>query len=166
MKRAPLVAVILAIGLIGAGIAVASTRDGIVEHQVLSFALVGFQENRLDVPPDGRSLGDSYFFRQQLWTLDLTKKVGVFYSNCVLENAKTGLNRCSGTAFLRDGKVEITTQALLKGTDKGIRFAVIGGTGSYDNVVGQAKVIFGGPGGPAGGNDILKLDLIPSFQQP
>jgi hypothetical protein len=54
--------VILVIGLIGAGIAVASSRDGIVEHEDRSFALTGFQEDTLDVRPSGRSPGDRSFF--------------------------------------------------------------------------------------------------------
>src|SRR5215208_2269671 len=107
MTRAPLVAVILVIGLIGAGIAVASSRDGIVEHQVRSFATTGFQEQDLDVRPSGRSLGDTFFFQNQLRSFDLTKKLGRFYSTCVLENVETSLNRCTGTAFLGDGKVEL-----------------------------------------------------------
>jgi hypothetical protein len=167
MTRAALVAVILVIGLIGAGIAVASSRgDGIVEHQVRSFALTGFQENDLDVRPSGRSLGDTFFFQQQLRTFDLTKQLGRFYSTCVLENVRTSLNRCTGTAFLGDGRVELAARVMFTDALKAVRFAVIGGTGSYDNVVGQAKLTFGCEGCPAGGNDILTLDLIPSFQHP
>jgi hypothetical protein len=168
MTCAALVAVILVIGLIGAGIAVASSRgDGIVDHQVRSFALAGFQEDELDVRPSGRSPGDTFFFQQQLRTFDLTKMLGRFYSTCVLENVKSSLNRCTGTAFLGDGRVELAARFKFTDPLKSIRYAVIGGTGNYDNVVGQAKVTFGCEACPPGTEaDTLTLDLIPSFQYP
>lgn len=168
MRRAALVAVILVIGLIAAGIAVASSRDGIVEHQVRSFALTGFQEQDLDVHPSGRSLGDTFFFQNQLRSFDLTKKLGRWYSTCVLENVETSLNRCTGTAFLRDGRVEVAARVNFTEALKSIRFAVIGGTGRYDNVVGQAKLTFGCEPCPPGTEDAdtLTLDLIPSFRRP
>jgi hypothetical protein len=162
-----MVAVILVVGLIGAGIAVASSSDGIVEHQVRSFALVRFQEHDLDVRPTGDSPGDTFFFQNQLRNLDLTKQLGRFNSSCVLENVDTRMNRCTGTVFLEDGTVELATRVKFTDTLKSVRIAVIGGTRAYDNVVGQALLTFGCDACPAGAEaDTLKLDLIPSFQQP
>lgn len=167
MRRAALVAGVLAMGLIGAGIAVASRSDGIVEHQVRSFALVGINEDDLDVRPSGRSPGDTSFFQNELRKFDLTKKLGRFDSACVLENADTSLSRCTGTAFLGGGTVELTARVKFTDALESIRFAVVGGTRSYDNVVGQATLTFGCEACPAGTEaDTLKLDLIPSFQHP
>jgi hypothetical protein len=52
-------------------------------------------------------------------------------------------------------------------TLESFRFAVIGGTGSYENVVGQARLGFGcEPCPPNTEADMLTLDVIPSFQRP
>ena len=169
MKRSAVLvaAVMLVIGVITVGVAVASRSDGIVQHEVRSFALTGFQEDVLDVRPSGRSLGDTFFFQQQLRSFDLTKRFGQFLSTCVLENADTQLNRCTGTVFLGDGKVELAVRVNFTNTLESFRLAVTGGTGSYENVVGQARLIFGCEGCPPGAEaDTLMLDLIPSFERP
>ena len=151
MTRATLVAVVLVLGLIGAGIAVASSTDGIAEEEVLSFALVGFREDTLDLPPHGDTSGDTFFFQQQVRTLDLAERRGAFYASCVLENADTTLNRCTGTVFLGEGKVELAGRFKFTETLDAIQYAVIGGTGRYNNVVGQATLTFGCGVCPPGG---------------
>ena len=161
-------ALVLVGALIGVSYAAGSRSTGIVEHQFRSFALTSFHEQDLDVAPSGRSLGDTFFFQQQLWTFDLKTKVGRYDSACVLEDAGTSLNQCTATAFLGDGTVELSGRLLFTDTLQSFKLAVIGGTGRYDNVVGQATITFGCVKCPAGTQDVdtLSLALTPSFQRP
>jgi hypothetical protein len=62
MRRIAVVAgaVILVVGMIGAGLAVASRRSGIVRHQVLRFAVQLVNEDTVDVGASGDSPGDTF----------------------------------------------------------------------------------------------------------
>jgi hypothetical protein len=161
-------AIILVVGLIGAALAVASRRSGIVRHQVLSFAVQLVNEDAADVGPSGDSPGDTFFAQSELQNFDLTNELGRYASACVLENVDTRLNHCTATVSLLNGKVELSGRFRFSDTLQAFRLAVIGGSGSYENVVGQATVTFGCDACPPDSHDVdtLRLDLIPSFEHP
>ncbi len=161
-------AVILVMGLVGAGFAVASSQGGIVRHQHLTFVVKLTNDDALDLPPSGFSLGDTFFSQNDLWNFpDLTKRLGRYDSACVVENADTSLNRCTATVYLRSGTVELAGRFLFTEELKAFRLAVIGGTGRYGHVVGQATYTFSCEGCPPVHDiDTLQLNLIPSFESP
>lgn len=170
MKRIAVVAgaVILVVGMIGAGLAVASGRSGIARDQVLRFAVHGVNQDTGDVGPSGESPGDTFFSQSELQNFDLTKQLGRYASACVLENLDTSLNHCTATVFLSNGKVELSGRFPFSETLQAFRLAVVGGSGAYENVVGQATVTFGCDACPPDSVDVdtLRLDLIPSFAHP
>jgi hypothetical protein len=161
-------AVILVVGMIGAGLAVASRRSGIVRHQVLRFAVQLVNEDTVDVGASGDSPGDTFFGQSELRNFDLTKQLGRYASACVLENVDTRLNHCTATASVSNGKVELSGRFPFSDTLQAFRLAVVGGSGAYENVVGQATVTFGCDACPPDSHDVdtLTLDLIPSFEHP
>jgi hypothetical protein len=160
--------VILVVGLIGAGMALASKRTRILQHQALSFALQLVNEDTGDIRPAGDSTGDTFFAQGELQDFDLTKRLGGYASACVLENVDTRLNHCTATASLAGGNVELSGRFRFTDPLHGFRLAVVGGTGIYQNVVGQATVTFGCDACPPDAHDVdtLTLVLTPSFQQP
>jgi hypothetical protein len=170
MRRIAVVAgaVILVVGMIGAGLAVASRRSGIVRHYVLRFAVHGINEDTGDVGPSGDSPGDTFFAQSELLNFDLTKRHGRYASACVLENLDTRLNHCTATVSLSHGTVELSGRVPFTDTLQAFRLAVVGGSGAYENVVGQATITFGCDACPADSHDVdtLTLDLIPSFEHP
>jgi hypothetical protein len=154
--------------MIGAGLAVASRRSGIVRHQVLSFAVHLVHEDTGDAGPSGDSPGDTFLAQSELQNFDLTKQLGRYASACVLENLVTRLNHCTATVSLSNGTVELSARFNFTETRPGFRLAVIGGSGTYKNVVGQATYTFGCDACPADSHDVdtLTLDLMPSFEHP
>jgi hypothetical protein len=168
LARRPFVVATLAIslGVIGTSVASAAFhaggQDGIVSKQTLSMAVKNAVFSQSDVGPTGASPGDTFFSQADLYNLAGTRKVGTFDTVCVLANTSTSLNHCVGTAFLRGGKVEISSSVFFTETAKVLSFAVVGGTATYDNVVGQATLRFR----PENLGDLLTLRLIPSFRQP
>jgi hypothetical protein len=170
MRRIAIVAgaVILVVSMIGAGLAVASRRSGIVRHHVLRFAVQLVNEDMGDVGPSGESPGDTFFAQSQLLNFDLTEQHGRYATACVLENLDTRLNHCTATVFLSNGKVELSGRFRFTDTLQAFRLAVVGGSGAYENVVGQATVTFGCDACPPDSHDVdtLSLDLIPSFEHP
>lgn len=170
MKRSAIVAAALAVvvGLVGAGLAVATQRGGIVEAQTLRFAVGGGHAETADVGPSGDSPGDTFFGQSKLMNFALTKQFGRFNSACELENLTPRWNHCTATVLLPNGTVELSARLVWTDTRPGYPLAVIGGTGSYDNVVGQARYTFGCDACPAGTEDVdtLTLQLTPSFAHP
>lgn len=161
-------AVILVVGMVGTGLAVASRRSGTVRHDVLSFAVHLVNEDTGDVDASGDSPGDTFFGQSELQNFDLTKQLGRYASACVLENVHTRLNHCTATVSLSNGKVELSGRFGFSDTLQAFRLAVVGGSGSYKNVVGQATITFGCDACPPNSRDVdtLTLDLIPSFEHP
>lgn len=167
IRRHWLVATAICLGIaVAGGVAIASTsHHGLTKERVLQFAIVGYEADDLDVGAAGRSPGDTFFVQQQLWNIGRTTRVGRFDNACTIEKDygsgenMTSLNRCTATVFLADGTIELANRWYLTESKERFRFAVIGGTRSYMNVVGQATIVFGEP-------DTLKLELVPSFQQP
>ena len=170
MRRIAVVAgtVILVVGLVGAGLAMASRQSGIVRHDVLSFAIQLVNEDFGDVGPSGESPGDTFFAQSELRNFDLTNQLGRYASACVLETVDTRLNHCTATVSLSNGKVELSGRFLFRDTLQTFRLAVVGGSGTYKNVVGQATITFGCDACPPDSHDVdtLTLDLIPSFEHP
>jgi hypothetical protein len=169
MRRAVVPAVVvLLVGLVGAGLAVASSRTGIVHETDLRFA-VGFGDDATgDVGPVGDSAGDTFFGQARLSDFDLTKQLGGYNSACVLENLTPRWNHCTATVLLPGGTVELSSRFVWTDARPGFRLAVVGGTGVYGNVVGQATYTFGCDACPQGTEDVdtLTLKLMPSFAQP
>jgi hypothetical protein len=161
-------AVILVVCMIGGGLAVASRRSGIVRRHVLSLAVHLVNEGASDVGASGESPGDTFFAQSELQNFDLTKQLGRYTSACVLENVDTRLNHCTATVSLSNGKVELSGRFPFSDTLQAFRLAVVGGSGAYENVVGQATIMFGCDACPPDSHDVdtLTLDLIPSFEHP
>ena len=170
MKRIAVVsgAFIRVVCMVGAGLAVASRRSGMVRHHVLSFAVHLVNEDAGDVGTSGDSPGDTFFAQSELQNFDLTKQLGRYASACVLENVDTRLNHCTATVSLSNGKVELSGRFPFSDTLQAFRLAVVGGSGTYKNVVGQAMYTFGCDACPPDSHDVdtLSLDLIPSFEHP
>jgi hypothetical protein len=130
--------VVLVIG----GIAVASSREGIRRDTVLRLLDVSGESEYLDLgePAQGDfdpSPGDTFFFNNTLRNAGDTRTVGRFPSKCV---ALFGTEfKCSGTLFLERGTIELAATPDFASADP-IRAAVIGGTGAYRNVGGQATI--------------------------
>ena len=168
LTRRPFVAATLAIALavIGTSVAYAALHagghDGIVNKQTLRMAVKNGVPSQSDVGPPGPSPGDTFFDQADLYNSAGTRKVGTFATVCVLANTSTSLNHCVGTAFLRGGKVEISGSVFFTETAEVLSFAVVGGTATYENVVGQATLRFR----PESIGDLLTLRLIPSFRHP
>lgn len=158
------VVALAAVVVIGGGIAFASKDDGTVNKQVRRFRILGYDSYDLDVGETGRSPGDTFFVKHELWNYGQTAKVGEYDTACVIEKDVgagadlRSLNRCTATAILRDGTIELATRVWRTEAEKTLPYAVIGGSRAYKNVAGQATVVFEG--------DILKLELIPSFKHP
>jgi hypothetical protein len=168
LARRPFVVAALAIPLavIGTSVAYATlhaaAHDGILSKQTLRMAVKNGVPSQSDVGPPGPSAGDTFFDQADLYNLAGTHKVGSFATVCVLANTSTSLNHCVGTAFLGGGKVEISGSAFFTETAHVLSFSVVGGTATYDNVVGQATLRFR----PENLGDLLTLRLIPSFRHP
>lgn len=170
MRRIAIEAAVVAVvvGLVGSGLAIASSRSGIVEPQTLSFAIQGVHDDTVDVGASGDSAGDTFLAQAELLNFDLTKQLGAYDSACVLETVVPRLNHCTATALLPHGTVELSTRLDWSDTMPGFSLAVVGGTGRYDNVVGQARVTFGCQACPPDAHDVdtLTLYLLPSFERP
>jgi hypothetical protein len=158
----------MVVGLVGASLAIASQRSGIVEAQRLSFAVGGGHAGTSDVGPSGDSPGDTFFAQSRLMNFALTKQVGRYNSACDLEDVTPRWNHCTATVLLPNGTVELSARLIWTDTRPGYQLAVIGGTGRFDNVVGQARFTFGCDACPSGTQDVdtLTLYLIPSFERP
>ena len=169
MRRSAIVAAVIAmVGLVGAGLAIASQRSGIVEAQTMSFAVGSGHEASADVGPSGDSPGDTFFSQSKLLNFALTKQVGRYNSACDLENVTPRWNHCTATVFLPNGTLELSARLIWTDTRPGYQLAVIGGTGRFANVVGQARFTFGCDACPPDTQDVdtLTLYLVPSFERP
>jgi hypothetical protein len=163
-KRWVAVTALAAVVLIGGGVALATMNHGIVKKQFLRFRQHGYDNYDLDVGEAGRSPGDTFFVKHDLWNYDETAKVGQYDTACILEKDVGGksLNRCTATLFLRGGSIELAGRVWFSETLPSFRLSVIGGTRKYENVVGEARVVFGDEDTP----DSVYVELIPSFRHP
>ena len=132
-------------------------------EQVLKFPIHGYEDHAVDVGEHGRSPGDTFYVQYELWNSDETAKVGDYATACVLERDYgegpdlKSLNRCTATAFLETGTIELAARILRADSEKSLRYSIIGGTDSYKNAVGEATVVFGDE--DAGTPDTLEIDL-------
>ena len=130
-------------------------------EQALELAIHGYEDHAVDVGEHGRSSGDTFFVQYELWNSDQTEKVGEYATACVLERDYgqgrdlESLTRCTATAFLDAGNIELAGRQLRTESEESLGYSVIGGTGAYRNAVGEATVVFGDEDTP----DTLKLDL-------
>ena len=140
MKRVLIVVAALAVigGVVG-GIAIAH-REGNTLQQEITLLVTGktIQDRFVDVVPkgDGPSLGDSFHFRDALWNRALTERRGTIIGSCYVE---LGAFDCKATMFFPEGKIMLA--GAFRFQEEGLfRVAVVGGTRSYKNVVGDARV--------------------------
>lgn len=166
MRRWVLVgALVLAVGLAVGGVALATDDgDGITEKITLRFLEVEDTFEFIDVgePNTGEEFGPGDYFVAEdiLRNRADTRTLGSVGAKCT--NLVTpGLLHCEATAVLRRGTIEFA--GLLDFTQQGRSFvAVTGGTGRFENVVGQAEL--GEEVRP--GAFLLTVELIPSFRRP
>jgi hypothetical protein len=152
--------------VLGGAIACASNPDGpattatTTEH-ILEFPIHGYEDHAVDVGERGRSPGDTFYVQYELWNSEETSKVGDYATACVIErdygegHDLESLNRCTATAFLEEGTIELGSRLLRTESEESLRYSVIGGTGAYRNGVGEATVVFGDEDTP----DTLMLEL-------
>jgi hypothetical protein len=159
---------VLAICLVGGGLAEASSHDGIDQTIVRRVAVTFGSDDTVDIAPAGDSPGDTFLGQAGVWNFDLTRRFGGYASACVLETVSPRLNHCTATIRFPEGTIELGSRFNFTDIRPGFRLAVIGGTGTFQNVVGQATYSFGCDECPPGSEDVdtLTLHLIPSFRQP
>ena len=144
MKRLFVVGACLTIAILAIGsVSLASSASGrMVGEERLQFLDVRNQVEFLDLGRQARSEfdpspGDTFFFSNTLRNLGDTKTLGRFVSKCT---ALIGTEfKCAGTLLLRRGTVELATTADFA-SDAPIVAAVVGGTGRYDDVGGEATI--------------------------
>jgi hypothetical protein len=93
----------------------------------------------------GRGAGDLDFYRQSLFNKGITKSP-IGHSDITCLNTGTGSMSCNGTYFLPKGKIMVEG---VIGSRLFYEFAVVGGTGIYDNVRGTLTATYLG-GDPPG----------------
>ncbi len=138
-------ALVLAIALVLSVAAIA--RSGgeetttIPRRTVLTFLDIQVREDFLDVEPKARNeedagRGDSFYFHDQLWNLARTQRRGTVDGRCEIVTGPAA--HCDATAFLAGGTVELSQTIRFVEQGRSFRVAVVGGTGRYRNVTGQA----------------------------
>ena len=110
------------------------------------------QDTFLDLGASGPSQGDEMILHDLVFTPDGRTKVGYDGGSCVFFNVAKPEENCTLTFSLPDGT--ITTQ-FLNSPPPAKTLAVTGGTGSYQNVRGQGKLVESGHG-----DATLSFDLI------
>jgi hypothetical protein len=151
-------------GLLAGGVALAHDggRDGLTKPMVLRFLDVSVNEEFLDVEPKGTEVpspGDTAFFDNVLRNLADTETKGTFDGKCTFLIG--GMADCRGHVVLPGGKIELGGGIDFSTGPTSFEAAVLGGTGRYDNVVGEATITQ-----IAEGRSRLVLELIPSFRRP
>ena len=98
-----------------------------------------FADDNNDEPPF--HAGDRFLFRENSFDFDnRTKKLGDAAGVCtVLPGKPAFTTRCDVTLNLKDGTIE-TSGILHESTTKFSTFAIVGGTGNYQNARGQLRV--------------------------
>jgi hypothetical protein len=99
------------------------------------------EEQFVDLPPQGFSLGDEFVFSARL--MKFGKHVGNVGVVCTLTSVRTETSQCVATAsFLRSfhGGGQIAVQGLLTGEPENFTLAITGGTGSFVGAEGQVHV--------------------------
>ena len=167
MKRwAIAAAVVLAVALLATVAAVATAGGGekraIPTRTVLTFLDITAREDFLDLPPRAQgdedvSLGDAFFFQDQLWNLARTQRRGTLWGGCEVRILPTA--HCRATAFIAGGTIEFAQTLNFARIGNTFRLAVVGGTGRYKNVTGQATVT---ELGQEGDRSRVTVELIPA----
>ena len=159
-------AVVLAAAVLATVAAVATAGGGekraIPTRTVLTFLDITAREDFLDLPPRAQgeediSLGDAFFFQDQLWNLARTQRRGTLWGGCEVRILPTA--HCRATAFLAGGTIEFAQTLNFARQGNTFRIAVVGGTGRYKNVTGQATST---ELGEEGGRSRLTIELIPA----
>lgn len=132
--------VVFAAGAVAGGTALATGNAPKIPHDMtLRFLDVREEVQFLDVDPQGNgfSVGDTFFFNNSLKDPEGNRTLGRFVSKCV---ALIGTEfKCSGTLMLDRGTIEMVATPDFA-SEGPIVPAVIGGTGRYRNVGGQATI--------------------------
>ncbi len=165
MRRwATATAVVLAIALVLSVAAIARSGDGetttIPRRTVLTFLDITVREDFLDVEPKAQTeedvgRGDSFYFQDRLWNLARTERRGTLDGRCEILIGPAA--HCDATMVLRGGTVELSQTIRFVQGGRSFRVAVVGGTGRYRNVTGQATITE-----QRGNRSRLTLELIPA----
>jgi len=147
---------VAAVGLVVGGVSLASqgpanNSNPLVLNLISRATAIN---NFVDTGPPGFSPGDLYVFSDRLFAASAPNpQVGTDDGRCVLIDPATLKFDCSVTNTISEGGPLIAGEimaagelTLVPGTTS--RFAVVGGTGSYRNVRGDASVDLGPPEGP------------------
>ncbi len=146
-RSATATALVLAIALVLSVAAIARSEDGetttIPRRTVLTFLDITVREAFLDVEPKAQTeedvgRGDSFYFHDRLWNLTRTQRRGTLDGRCEILTGPVA--HCDATMFLRGGTVELSQTIRFAEEGRSFRVAVVGGTGRYRNVTGQATI--------------------------
>ena len=131
--------VALAVATLGPAAGAAEESDDTTRWiQVNSFTA---QEQFVDLPPHGFTLGDEFVFSSTL--MKFGKQVGTAGVVCTVTSTRTETVQCIGTTTFVSwfhGGGQITVQGLLIGEPERFTVAVTGGTGSFVGAEGQLHV--------------------------
>ncbi len=111
-----------------------------------------FQKNYLDLGAPGPTVGDLIVFQDRLFSTDRHRQVGVQGGTCTVTSVPPAVLQihCVGTASLPGGQISFEGLA----TDAPVKLlAVVGGTGGYQGVSGEATLVENGDGTGTGQDD-------------
>jgi hypothetical protein len=111
--------------------------------ETIDLAVKFVNDNPLDLPPQGPSQGDQLIFYDLLFN-NSGKQVGYSAGSCTIANLDPVVAACAVTSQLPGG--QIATQFLTTPGPAPKIVAVTGGTGSYRNVRGSARLVEHGDG--------------------
>lgn len=115
----------------------ASSRTRPGGSVVLRFRDVEGDTTALDVGEPGNSPGDTLFFDNSLRDSSDSTTVGRFVSRCT--QVTDSAYHCQGTLLLDGSQLDLATTTEFRGA-AGIVASVVGGTGQYAGVGGEARI--------------------------
>ena len=154
-RKLGIVAVALALGVVGFGLGLASATSGITNPVTITVIEHATHDKITDVGKKGDSAGDIFTYHNDLYDSTDTTKVGGDNGMCVRESPKAGTWECWWTTTLADG--QIAAEGPYSDTAPTDTYAVTGGTGLYENVRGSMVETYDA----ATGEFTLVYSLIP-----
>lgn len=107
----------------------------ITTGETIELRSVSGPETFVDVAPRGESVGDHFIFREELFRLATSRRVGTLFASCMLHFRTIA---CEGT-FVIFGRGKLAAASAVY-DEPVFTVAVTGGTGDFQNVRGQAVI--------------------------
>ena len=139
MRKAALLAAILAVFVVGAAIiSIAGTK--VTSHTKIHVVEHAVSDAVADIGKSGDSPGDVLTFHNPIYNAHDTKKVGHDLGTCFRSTTQRGSWQCSWTTFWK-GMGSITVSGPFYDS-KGSTLAIVGGTGYFRNARGWMLLKF------------------------